>query len=73
MRFKACFEARGQVIRVTDDELVAMRLDLRTMVVDVDDAPAGANISRVRMDLISRYGAYVSEPELPECDSPEQF
>ncbi len=68
MRFKACFEARGQVIRVTDDELVAS-----TMVVDVDDAPAGANISRVRMDLISRYGAYVSEPELPECDSPEQF
>ena len=73
VRIKTCFEAGGQVIRVTDRELMVMRLDLRTMVVDMDDAPDGANISGVKMDLISKYGAYVSEPELPGYDNPEPF
>lgn len=58
---------------MTDSELMVMRLDLRKMVVDVDNAPVGANINKVKTGLISRYGAFLSEAEGPDCDTPEPF
>ncbi len=73
MRIKTCFEAGGQVIKVTDDELMVMRLDLRTMVIDVDKAPTGSNINKIKAGLVSRYSASLSESEVSVHDNPEPF
>lgn len=71
VRIKACFEAGGQVIRVTDGEHMVMRLDLRTMSVGVDDVHSGAEIQKVSAGLVSRYGVCISQAEVPDYDGPE--
>lgn len=73
VRIKTCFEAGGQVIKVTDNELLVMRLDLRTMVIDVNKAPTWSNINKMKAGMVSRYSATLSETEVSVHDHPEPY
>jgi len=50
-----------------------MRLDLRTMVIDVDKAPTDSNINKIKAEMVSTYSASLSESELSEHDNPELY
>ncbi len=73
IRVKTCFEDRGQIINATDDENAVMRLDLRTVTVDVDNSSAEAKINQLRSAFLSEQGAFEPKQEASFHDDPEMF
>lgn len=75
IRITACFEAGGQIIKVTDAQREVLRLDLRAMVVEAGDMSVDTDVNKITIGLLESYGADFSEPEIEisEDDQPEPF
>jgi len=73
IRIKSCFEAGGQIIKVTAAENAVMLVDLRAMTIDVDDRSAVVEIKRLRSAFLGEQSAFEPEQEASYQDDLEPF
>lgn len=73
IRIKSCFEAGGQIIKVTAAENAVMLVDLRAMTIDVDDTSAVVEIKRLRSAFLGEQSSFEPEQEASYQDDLEPF